>query len=35
MATNFLGHFALTNWLRGALSAANGARIVKLRTVVG
>jgi len=28
--TNFLGHFALTYWLRSALSAAGGARVVSL-----
>ena len=28
--TNFLGHFALTVWLRSALAAAEGARVVSL-----
>ena len=28
--TNFLGHFALTYWLRKPLAAANGARVVSL-----
>ncbi|WP_242773362.1 SDR family NAD(P)-dependent oxidoreductase [Sphingopyxis sp. YF1] len=28
--TNYLGHFALTYWLRPALAAANGARVVSL-----
>lgn len=27
---NFLGHFALTRWLHGALASANGARVVSL-----
>lgn len=30
LGTNFLGHFALTYWLHGALAAANGARVVSL-----
>ena len=29
-ATNFIGHFALTVWLRSALAAAKGARVVSL-----
>ncbi|WP_282948637.1 MULTISPECIES: SDR family NAD(P)-dependent oxidoreductase [unclassified Sphingopyxis] len=28
--TNYLGHFALTQWLRPALAAAHGARVVSL-----
>ncbi|MBE1528985.1 NAD(P)-dependent dehydrogenase (short-subunit alcohol dehydrogenase family) [Sphingopyxis sp. OAS728] len=28
--TNYLGHFALTHWLRPALAAAKGARVVSL-----
>ena len=28
--TNFLGHFALTVWLRGALAEASGARVVSV-----
>lgn len=28
--TNYLGHFALTYWLRAALAAAKGARVVSL-----
>jgi NAD(P)-dependent dehydrogenase (short-subunit alcohol dehydrogenase family) len=28
--TNFLGHFALTVWLRGALAEAGGARVVSV-----
>jgi NAD(P)-dependent dehydrogenase (short-subunit alcohol dehydrogenase family) len=29
-ATNFMGHFALTTWLHGALAAAHDARIVSV-----
>ena len=30
LGTNFIGHFALTLWLHGALAAAQGARVVSL-----